>query len=492
MSILSCPSSVDTFFRIFVDGSLVPLHILLALPSFVSAIVLAGGRKTFRKLAWFVFEARRSPGTVSRMFGCRMFRSRDLLREAVRRAVEEVGATIEEAQEWLVGLDGTCLSRGAGTKIKGANQYRVSQRAQRKKRRKKGRGRKKLGASRRVKRKGRETKSHMFLMAVLVAPDGTRIPLPRYTCDPKDFKRQGRPPKKQVTQLDLAKLMLDDVLSMLPDSAKLIVCADSYFESKKLTEHSRRRGYAFIAPAATNRCFGEDKAPYRSNGHKLYEYGYALCAAVFDRIVLFRGSEGTASFRRYTARKPGRKDHRTFEVYREERIVAGLGEVAVVFSKKSPVHSPKKDFRKKNFRVLVCSDLSLSAAEIAEYYDTRWTVIEVFFREAKGRLGLGDYTGQSLEALERYIDVVLLSFLFLEMQRRELLNEGGIEEDIKRLASFARTTGMQELIRFEVSEEFLALVERSSKSERAMRLLKRFLRKRPTVPDAETCRAYGA
>jgi len=485
--ILQAPGSLVKFFARFVskDTGLVPDHVRRTLLSMVTGIVLATDRRrSLTSVGSTVQRGSRHKSTVSRTLTDRRFKSREMLWEAVKVAMEMSAPAPGERVEWLLAIDGTAIQRGAFTQIKGAI---LTERTRRAAKRKKNAPRRRRDAKASSKsKKGRKTKYHTFLLGILTTHQGVRIPLPRYTCDPKDFKRQGRPKKIRDTQLDLAKLMFKRVLEILPEGVDLQVVADSYFESAKLFGMARRCGFTMYAPADSNRCFADDNSPSKSNGCRIRDHGLQLPMDTFSRLDLERGSEETASFRRYSARQPGPKDRRTYWTRHESRTVAGLGTVGVVYSWKTPVYEPRRNDRKKGFKVLLCSDPTRTGHTVADVYETRWTAIEIVIREMKQRLGLADYTGQSLQALERYLDTVLLSFLYLEMERHSLVTDPHTAPELALAAAAetARTQGMQDIVRLEVSREMRQTIRQSYASERARRKLSGFWNAVPPWMDA--------
>jgi len=50
---------------------------------------------------------------------------------------------------------------------------------------------------------------------------------------------------------------------------------------------------------------------------------------------------------------------------------------------------------------------------VVEWYEVRWQ-IEIFFRELKSRMQFGGYVLMKFEAVERYLDLLLMGFLLLE------------------------------------------------------------------------------
>jgi len=488
--ILHPPRSLVKFAGQFLSwtATFAPRHVQRALPSIIAGIVLsASARRSLTAMGSEVFSARRHKSTLSRMLRDRRFRTRDMLMAASARAMREMspkGRT--KVVEWLLALDGTAIQRGAHTRIKGAIEADRKP-AKKGKRRKKGAPRQNRRTDG-VSKKGRRTKYITLLLGSLTTHTGVRIPVGRYTCDPKDFNRQGRPRKVRQTQMDLAKLLIERALSMLPEGVRLVVVADSYFECEKLYGLAHRRGFVLITPTDSNRCFADEATPNRSNGIRIRDYGLQLPENSFRRLDLRRGSEKTACYRRYSARKAGPKDRRTYWLHHERRTVAGLGTVGVVYSWKTPVYEPRRTFGKKSFKILFCSDPTWNGERVVEWYECRWTAIEILIRELKGQLGLDHYTGLSLEALERHVDLVLLSLLYLEMQRHRLTQDETAPRAVRDRAANARTQGMQEIVRWEANEAVVAAIRVSYRSERTRRRVKRFLRAMPSWMDVASDR----
>lgn len=499
MRILSpVPSAVqfcDDFLRPGIgEEPLAPDHINDVLPALISGIALSDRKRTQTELGAFVLEEQRSPATIGRVLQDRRFNTRDIHRRAIREFVR-LCAPAPQADEvhWLLSIDGTALQRGADTLIRGANHFRGKSRRQR---RTEERAQAKLEATERAKaegtsitkakKKGRATKAFTFLIGCLITHTGVRIPLLRRTCDPKDFKRVGRPPKQRLTQIDLAKIMIQEALDILPANVRLVVLADAYFDAKKLFIHAQGRKkspprYTLITPADTARCFANTNSPSKSNGERLHDRGLSLPLKDFEKVDLVRGAEETASLRRYANRKPRKKDRRTYWVHHENETVAGLGEVGVVYSWKTPVYRPKPNFRDRTFKVLLCSDPELEATRVVELYEIRWTGIEILFRELKQDLGFGDYVGTSLEAMERYLDLVLITLIYLEVVRKDYLDGWGwVPKKLQRQAETARVRGMQELVRLEVEMVVWDQIQAAPRSPKAKQQLERLFTARAT------------
>lgn len=371
----------------------------------LAAYLLAHGKRTQSEIARGVLSIARAPSSVSRRMRRKSFRTRDMVRATMkRRLTHELWRARGEEVTWYLVIDGVATKRGGLTKIENAIQYK-----------KKGRG-----------NKGRSTKAHLFVMGVLITASGARIPLPRrsyytqkYINRENRLRKEGRRKGKRLTlksQQDLACLIVKEL--KLPENVKLVVLADEAFEGKKLTNLCRKKGYAFIAPADSERTF----EPKR----KLHARGKALARNAYRKLRLRRGEEDTASHRRHMPRGAGEKGERVYRFHCERRAVAGIGEAAVVYSWKRRRDRSGRLTSRETFKVLVCSepellgekDIEKVGAMIVEFFEMRWQV-EVFFRELKSDLGLEDYQGTDFRAFERHVDLVLLSFMLLEEMRRE-------------------------------------------------------------------------
>jgi hypothetical protein len=371
-----------------------------ALSWLLAAYLLVTGRRTQSAIARGVLSEARSPSSVSRRMRGERFRTRDLVRVAMKgRVTDELRRVGGREEVWFLVIDGVATKRGGGTKI--GNAFRCVK-------------------PRRTK--GRSSKAHHFVMGLLLTASGARIPLPRRTYYTKEYIRAEKQKRKKgrrlvyKTQLDLACLIIKEL--RLPENITLVVLADEYFEGTKLTNLCRRKGHAFIAPVDSRRTFTPRKS--------LHARGKALARRQYRTLTLRQGEEGTASHRRHVPRGARKKDPRVYRYCCERRAVAKTGEVAVVYSWKRKRDRSGKPTSRETFKVLVCSDPSLFGegdearigAKIVEFYEMRWQV-EVFFRELKSDLGLEDYRGCDFGAFERHVDLTMLSFMCLEDMRRE-------------------------------------------------------------------------
>ncbi len=394
----------------------------------LTGFLLTSGKRTQSAIGREVLTEERKPSSVSRRMRRQSFRTRDLVRGEMKRQVaREVERAGGKQETWFLPIDGKATKRGSQTKVENAIQYKKKQRG----------------------KKGRSTKAHLFAMGMLITASGARIPLPRRSYYTREYvtrenrklklgRRTGKPLVLK-TQQDLACLIVKEL--DLPENIKLVVVVDEYFEGKKLTNLCRKKGYAFIAPVDSNRTF--------EPGRTLHARGKALSRSAYRELVLRRGGEDTASHRRHLPRSAGEKGRRVYRYCCERRTVAGIGEVNIVYSWKRRRDRSGRLKRSETFKVLVCSepellgekDLDKVGAMIVEFFEMRWPV-EVFFRELESELGLSDYQGTDFRAFERHVDLVLLSFMFLEEMRTRDMARTRSPVRRRELATM-RTSGMK-------------------------------------------------
>jgi hypothetical protein len=77
-------------------------------------------------------------------------------------------------------------------------------------------------------------------------------------------------------------------------------------------------------------------------------------------------------------------------------------------------------------KVLACTDPRATPRQVIEWYEVRWQV-ELFFRELKSRMQFECYVLMKFEAVERYLDLLLMGLLLLEQQRLRDMQRHGDE-----------------------------------------------------------------
>jgi hypothetical protein len=127
-------------------------------------------------------------------------------------------------------------------------------------------------------------------------------------------------------------------------------------------------------------------------------------------------------------------------------------------------------------KVLACNDPTATAREVIEWYELRWQV-ELFFRELKSRMQFGCYVLMKFEAVERYLDLLLMGLLLLEKQRLRDLQHAGAR--VGALWVQARTTDRLRMLEVLCQEWNLRYIERSIRTLSGRRRLLRSLRQVP-------------
>ena len=126
----------------------------------------------------------------------------------------------------------------------------------------------------------------------------------------------------------------------------------------------------------------------------------------------------------------GRK--KTYFMHREVLTISKCGNAVVVFS--------GKEKEQNKIKALVSSMLHLSALDISKHYSFRWE-IEIFIKELKQYLGLGDYQVRPYRASLRHVRFACMAYLFLvHFKLRRNMKSQGIK---KPLLHFRNRTGVE-------------------------------------------------
>jgi hypothetical protein len=204
----------------------------------------------------------------------------------------------------------------------------------------------------------------------------------------------------------------------------------------------RSRGFREIFPIDPNRNLATNDSPDAPA-----QAGATVVASTqewpeeeFETLELEVGNEDFVLFRRrHIDNLRVKKTFRRYVIAARPANVSKLGSCLIVASyKENPkvellegqsgdwkdsrrllVTRRKKDKKRPSRwhgKVLACTDPSLSAREVIEWYEIRWQ-IELFFRELKSRMQMRCYVLMKFEAVERYLDLLLMGFLLLEKRR---------------------------------------------------------------------------
>ncbi len=248
---------------------------------------------------------------------------------------------------------------------------------------------------------------HQWVLSALLYKDFL-LPLRAKLYHPKGTRGCG----PFQTKIALAQKIIRALA--LPIPCKLYVLADSWYWAKTLAQVCRKCGYHMISQLKSNSVLWIHGK--KTNVTSLLDLG--------------------SSFRQVSLFVYGKT--KTLRIARFIGDIKGLGKVAVVVVKEK---------RKKPI-YLVCTNIHLPAIDIIKYYAKRWK-IEQMIKDLKQRLGFGDYQVRDLQAIQRHVALVLLSYfvlILLKILQRLKDKRMCLDLSIRQLAFQVRTNILVENI----------------------------------------------
>lgn len=410
------------------------------LPMLVLAFILSVGKLSLRKLGQGILTEQRHKSNVDRAFNNSEFDTQRVYWKFFGLFFQQ--QTFPFLSRWLVICDTTAKK----TRRKWHRRKRNSGRGGKR------RLRKRNGNTIKYKDKGKTgkgTQTHLWVMGLLITDTGIRIPLPRRSYYTKAYaKKHGL---KYRSQVDLVVEMLESL--HVPENVEVIVIVDSFFESKKLDRLCSKRRFTYVTAVDSHRCLADENG--NSNSQHVVSLLELLPSHAFEKITLDSESEQYHIFRR----GPGHRKARTYYVCKKTLDIAKLGQQTVVFSIKEKIEGKRRSLSTK---VLLTNNSKLTAAQIVELYELRWE-IELYFKELKGHLHFTDYDFEDFKASERWVDMVLITFLFLEHRRLQLLQGSLSPKETYHLKN-ARIPQMIEVVKAEVNQENMLYIQEILKS----------------------------
>jgi hypothetical protein len=182
------------------------------------------------------------------------------------------------------------------------------------------------------------------------------------------------------TKIQIALDLLRQSLAQVTPAA---IVFDEWYMSQEVTEFITSRGLTWVSQAKTNRCILVGEAWV-----SLTPYARALPLKAFTRMN-------------------AEVDEKRFKWFFETIVV--MNKVGVV---KLVVLKQRKNSRKHTF--LVSNNTILDGMRVLEYYKKRWA-IEVFHRDCKQHLGLGEYQIRKLDCVVIHLHLVFLAYTLLKM-----------------------------------------------------------------------------
>ena len=192
----------------------------------------------------------------------------------------------------------------------------------------------------------------------------------------------------------------------------------------------------------------------------------------FHTIRLLPGEGELAVYRRVSRYRIGSKvKPRTYYVHQERRDVHSVGEVQLVFStRKSPKQTGKVEVEK----ILMTNNLKLATRTIGELYTLRWQ-IELFFKELKSTLGMDQYRFRKFERVRGWVQMALITFLYLEWYRARQIACRDLPKKEKRWWERQRTHGLCQAIRQQAERAELQYIAERLQTQGGIRRLQREL-----------------
>ena len=178
------------------------------------------------------------------------------------------------------------------------------------------------------------------------------------------------------TKIQLVKKMLQNL--HLPAPCKVYLLADGWYWGKPLARVCRTWGYHMISQLRSNAVLLIDGKP--------------------TKVTTLPPLQ--SAYREVSLSSYGKR--RTLQIARFVGLIKNFGKVAIVVVKE----------KRKKPRYLVSTNLHLSALDIVKYYTKRWK-IEQMIKDLKQRLGFQDYQVRNLQAIQRHVALVLLSYCIL-------------------------------------------------------------------------------
>jgi len=305
---------------------------------------------------------------------------------------------------------------------------------------------------------------HCFVMGLLITPSGMRIPFRRSYYTKEYCEKKGLIYRKQT---ELAAEMIGEL--PLPEEADVVVLGDTAFDAEGIRAACAKRHYTWIVPLNPERVLAGPKPR-----PKVWSLAKGLTAKQLKAIRLYPSQGNYVAQRRVSACRMGPKvKPRIFYAHQESRDVHSVGKVLLVFSTREKPNAGQPANVQK---ILMTNDCSLKAAEVVELYDLRWQ-IELFFKELKSTLGFDQYRFRQFKKVESWLELVLVTFLYLEWHRARQLARSDVPKEEKERWRRQRTYGLCMAMRQAVDRADLEYLAKAVQTPGGVRRLRRKLGK---------------
>lgn len=190
-----------------------------------------------------------------------------------------------------------------------------------------------------------------------------------------------------ISKPDIAYKMIE-AYNPLPDT-QTVVMTDSWYVSKNILALCKRRNFHFIGAVKSNR-----KLKIGSHNQQFKNWMAVLPKSGLERV------------------KVKNNHYKGWTNTHNATLSCGQA-VKILINRRIGV---------KKWHYLISTDLTLSPQSILESYFIRWEV-ENFYRAAKQILGWSDYQMRGLSAIENHVLLMMVTHAYLEIQRREALEQ---------------------------------------------------------------------
>jgi SRSO17 transposase len=250
---------------------------------------------------------------------------------------------------------------------------------------------------------GRATPGHLYVTAVIRAGQLTMPFAMALYANPEHSRALKRPFRKST------ELVAEMIRAFRPEGGlKVVVLFDSYYLCPTVLSACRERGYYFLSTLKDNRVLWR-------NGRKL-------------KTGLYKKSLWRRRPHRQVRLSSGSRRTAVAYVDAGWLEVNGAGRLHVIFSKKNA---------ERRLLGIVTDDPAMTAADLIRHYSQRWW-IEVFFKDSKQLLGLGQYQNRPYRAAVIHLHLVCFAWTLLTHLR--LMKARGAKAKRQRDAALRLST----------------------------------------------------
>ena len=228
-----------------------------------------------------------------------------------------------------------------------------------------------------------------------------------------------------------------------PSGLKTVVLFDSFYLCPKVVNACHDKGFNFVSVLKDNRNLFRNSRKHKTGKYKKNTF-YRKPKKTLSRV------NNNGKIVSYNYVNAGVME------------VGKLGPMRVVLSRKN---------KKKKILVIVTNDLKLDPEEMILFYAERWAV-EVFFKDTKQLLGLGQYQNQPYQATVIHLHLVCFAYALLTHLK---INLGAKGKRKKKSAVKMSTADLQNELRRLVWKDLVQYLEEKPNGNSVVKELQRLL-----------------